>query len=292
MHCSGIGLHSGKQVRMSLVPAPAGTGIRFCRTDLPPQEAWIDARWDRVTDTTLCTVISNQHGAFVGTVEHLMAALSACGLDNAVVELDAPEPPAMDGSAAPYMFLIECAGIATLPTRRQVLRILKPVRVGEGGKYAALKPSAYPELDVTIEFPNRLIGRQRTRIALSGTRFKTDLARARTFGFADEVDRLRSKGLAQGGSLDNAVVLDGETVLNPEGLRYPDEFVRHKALDVIGDLYLAGGPFLGRYVGNMAGHKLNNLLLRALFADRTAYEWADSLPVVSHADRQLARAAS
>jgi UDP-3-O-[3-hydroxymyristoyl] N-acetylglucosamine deacetylase len=286
--CTGIGLHSGKRVILSLVPAEPETGIWFHRTDLSGDDAWIAGRWDQVIDTRMCTVVGNTAGAYVGTVEHLMAALAACGVDNVVVELDAPEPPAMDGSSAPFMFLIECAGVAQMRAQRSMLHVLKPVRAEEGAKFAALEPCSHPALDVEIVFENQVIGRQRSRMPLSAMRFKSELARARTFGFAEEVAFMRSNGLALGGSLDNAVVIDGDTVLNPEGLRYRDEFVRHKALDAVGDLYLCGGPIVGRYLGHQAGHKLNNLLLRALFADSTAYEWVDSaLPI-----KAMARAAS
>ncbi len=275
VQCSGIGLHSGKQVSLALSPALAGTGIRFLRTDLSGDAAWIEARWDNVIDTQLCTVIGNSHGAYVGTIEHLMAALCAAGVDNAIVELNAPELPAMDGSAAPFLFLIECAGLAVLKAPRRMLRIRKPVRVSDGEKFAALEPCSYTDMDVEILFDNPVIGRQRLRMALSGIRFKSEMSRARTFGFAHEVEYMRQKGLALGGSLDNAVVVDGDAVLNPEGLRYHDEFVRHKALDAVGDLYLAGGPIVGRFVGHQTGHKLNNLVLRALFEDSSAYEWVD-----------------
>ncbi len=278
VQCSGIGLHSGNQVSLSLNPAEAGTGIRFRRTDLNGKAAWIEARWDHVVDTRLCTVVGNSHGTIVGTVEHLMAALAAAGVDNAVVELDSPEPPAMDGSSAPFLFLIECAGIKAVRAPRAMLHVCKAVRVSDGEKFAALEPCAYPEMDVEIVFDNPVIGRQRTHMALSGMRFKGELSRARTFGFAHEVEYMRQNGLALGGSLDNAVVVDGDSVLNPDGLRYHDEFVRHKALDAVGDLYLAGGPIVGRYVGYQAGHKLNNLVLRALFDDASAYEWVDAEP--------------
>lgn len=274
VHCSGVGLHSGKRVSLTLRPAPANSGIRFHRTDLTGNEAWIDARWDKVIDTQLCTVVGNAHGAYVGTVEHLMAALCAAGVDNAVIELDAAEPPAMDGSSAPFIFLIECAGVVPVRAPRAMLHVCKTVRVEDGGKFAQLEPCSYPDMDVEIVFDNPVIGRQRLRMALSGMRFKGEIARARTFGFAHEVEYMRRNGLALGGSLENAVVVDGARVLNPGGLRYHDEFVRHKALDAVGDLYLAGGPIMGRYVGHQAGHKLNNLLLRALFADESAYVWS------------------
>lgn len=273
VHCSGTGLHSGQVVNLTLKPGPVDSGIRFFRTDVAPETAWVEGRWDAVSDTTLCTAVSNRHGVRVATVEHLVAALAAAGVDNVVVELDAAEPPAMDGSSGPFLFLIECAGIAFQPKPRPLLRIRKPVRVEDGPKFAAFLPASQTSMDVTIDFESPAIGHQRIALPLSGMRFKTDLARARTFGFAHEVAYLQSQGLARGGSLDNAVVIQDDAILNPGGLRFADEFVRHKALDAVGDLYLAGGPFLGRYVGNQPGHKLNNQLLRALMADPAAFEW-------------------
>lgn len=273
VRCSGIGLHCGQLVNLTLKPAQPNTGLRFMRTDLDEASAWIDGTWDSVSETTLCTTISNSAGAHVATIEHLMAALAAMGVDNVIIELDAPEPPAMDGSAEPFMFLIECAGVVSLPARRALLRILKPVRVTEGEKFAALIPDNGCSMDVAIDFESPVIGQQRIAVNLSGIRFKSELSRARTFGFAHEVAYLQSKGLARGGSLDNAVVIQDDAVINPGGLRYADEFVRHKALDAVGDLFIAGGPFWGRYVGNQAGHKLNNLLVRAVMDDPSAYEW-------------------
>lgn len=278
VQCTGIGLHCGRPVTLRLVPAAANTGIRFVRRDLVAAgialpAATVAASWDRVSETVLCTTIANDDGASVATIEHLMAALAAAGVDNALVELDAPEPPAMDGSAAPYQFLIECAGVVALAQYRSLLRIVRPVRVEDGPKFAELQPAATAELDVEILFEHALIGRQRVQMNLTGARFKTELARARTFGFRHEVEYMQSRGLARGGSLDNAVVIDGDSIMNPDGLRFADEFARHKALDAVGDLYLAGGPILGRYVGHQPGHKLNNELLRALFADESAYVW-------------------
>jgi len=273
VRCSGIGLHCGQLVNLTLKPAEANSGIRFLRTDIGETGGWISGGWNHVSDTTLCTTISNASGAHVATIEHLMAALAATGIDNAVVELDAPEPPAMDGSSEPFMFLIECAGVVTLSVRRALLRVLKPVRVTDGEKFAALIPGNGCSMDVCIDFASPAIGQQRTTLTLSGQSFKSDLARARTFGFAHEVAYLQSKGLARGGSLDNAVVVQDDVVINPGGLRFANEFVRHKALDAVGDLYLAGGPFWGRYIGNQAGHKLNNLLLHALMDDAGAFEW-------------------
>jgi len=279
--CVGVGLHSGRRVTVTLCPAPAGTGIVFHRTDLGMS---IPARFDRVGDTRLCTVlVSPDHPeARVGTVEHLMAALSACGVGNAVVELDGPEVPVLDGSAAPWLFLLDCAGIAILAEPARVVQVLRTVHVQDGDAFAELRPGALPGLDLalSIAFDAPAIGRQALSLTLSEDAFRTELADARTFVQAHEVAGLRAAGLAQGGSLDNAVVVDGAQVLNPAGLRCPDEFVRHKMLDAVGDLALAGAALQGRFVGHRSGHALNNLVLRALFAD--AANWRE-VPSMVHA---------
>jgi UDP-3-O-[3-hydroxymyristoyl] N-acetylglucosamine deacetylase len=204
--------------------------------------------------------------ASVGTVEHLMAALAGCGIDNALIEIDGPEVPIMDGSAEPFVFLIECAGIAVQAARRRAILILKTVSVEDGEKRAALRPAPEFSLALRIDFASRAIGRQHRFTAFGPEAFKDELARARTFGFAHEVEALRQAGLGRGGSLDNAVIIDGDRVLNEEGTRYPDEFVRHKLLDAVGDLYLAGRPILGHFEGVRSGHGMNNRLLRTLFA--------------------------
>lgn len=283
VHCFGVGLHCGRLVNLTLKPATPGTGLRFFRRDVAPGKAWIQGRWDAVSDTMLCTTISNAHGVSVATVEHLVAALAAAGVDNVIVELDAPEPPAMDGSAEPFSFLIECAGIVSQPAERSMLRILKEIRVEDGSKYAVFSPGSGTTMDVTIDFDSPAIGRQRIALDLTGMRFKAELARARTFGFAHEVAHLQSKGLARGGSLENAVVIQNDAILNPGGLRFPDEFVRHKALDAVGDLYLAGGPFIGRYTAEQPGHKLNSMLLHALLSDPEAFAWTNSAHMAGNA---------
>jgi len=288
VQCTGIGLHRGNPVTLRLAPAAVDTGIRFVRCDLVAAgiarpAATVAATWDRVSETILCTTIANARGATVATIEHLMAALAAAGVDNALVELDAPEPPAMDGSAAPYQFLVECAGVVALDSYRPLLRIVRPVRVEDGSRFVELQPATTPELDVEILFDHPLIGCQRLQMGLTSARFKTDLACARTFGFLHEVESIQSQGLALGGSLDNAVVIDGGGIMNPEGLRFADEFVRHKALDAVGDLYLAGAPILGRYVGHQPSHKLNNELLHALFTNDNAYVWLNRADAVESA---------
>lgn len=280
---SGTGLHSGKPIHLALHPAPAGHGIVFVRTDIK-QNNLIPATWDRVTDTRLCTVISNESGASVGTIEHLMAALRGCGIDNIRIELNGPEVPAMDGSSKPFVELIEKAGIAPQSAPRCAIRILKEVTVEEEGKSASLSPAEEFIFAGEIDFSHPEIGYQRYEIKLLNGNFKHDLAEARTFGFSHEVEAMRKAGLALGGSLDNAIVLDQESILNPGGLRYSDEFIRHKLLDAIGDLYLAGAPILGAYEGVKPGHALNNALLRKLFATKDAYE------VIELQDIQLPKA--
>jgi UDP-3-O-[3-hydroxymyristoyl] N-acetylglucosamine deacetylase len=274
IHCTGVGLHSGKSVTMRLHPAPAGTGISFVRTDLD-RGTVIPARWDNVVDTRLCTVVGTADGTTVGTVEHLMAALAGCGIDNAVVELDGPEVPIMDGSSAPFVFLIDCAGTQVQNRPRRLLRILKTVCVEDGAKSALLSPSPVPICSFEIEFDSAAVRRQVGHVHLDPSGFKRELARARTFGFLHEVDLMRRNGLARGGSLDNAVVISGDRVLNEGGLRFRDEFVRHKMLDSVGDLYLAGGPILGHFHGVRSGHALNNRLLHTLFADPESHAWEE-----------------
>jgi UDP-3-O-[3-hydroxymyristoyl] N-acetylglucosamine deacetylase len=224
-----------------------------------------------VANSTLCTVLANEHGATVGTIEHLMAALSGCGIDNAVIELDGPEVPIMDGSAAPFVFLIECAGIAHQAAARRAIRVLRRVEVREGGRSVSLSPGTGSSFSFEIDFPSAAVAHQEGYIRLAQGSFEADLARARTFGFLSEVESLRARGLALGGSLDNAIVVDGDSVLNPGGLRFEDEFVRHKLLDSIGDLYLAGAPIIGHFHGHRSGHALNHRLLDALFADDAAW---------------------
>ena len=273
--CVGTGLHSGQRVSVMLHPAPAGAGITFHRTDLGVS---IPATFDRVVDTRLCTVLGadGRPDVRVGTVEHLMAAFAGLGIHNATVELDGPELPVLDGSAAPWVFLLDCAGTVAQPAPMRAIEVLRPVRVGTDDAYAELRPGRASGLDlaVSIEFAAAAIGRQALTLAVSPTAFRNVLQSARTFTLAHEVEGLRAAGLALGGSLDNAVVVDGDRVLNPGGLRMADEFVRHKALDAVGDLALAGVVLHGSFVGHRSGHALNNQVLRALFAD--AANWRDA----------------
>ena len=265
--CVGVGLHSGRRVRLGLLPAEAGSGIVFRRTDLG---ADIPARYDHVIDTRLCTMLGlpGQPEARVGTVEHVMAALAGAGVHNAVVEIDGPELPIHDGSAESVLFLIDCAGIAEQAELVPAIEVLRPVRVEHGEAFAELRPMSHAfDMALSIAFDAAAIGRQAFSLRLTPESFRAELARARTFTLAGEVAQMQALGLARGGSLDNAVVVDGPNVLNPGGLRMRDEFVRHKLLDAVGDLALAGAPLLGRFLAHRSGHALNNRLLHALFAD-------------------------
>ncbi len=268
--CAGVGLHSGQHVRLSIRPAPAGAGIVFVRTDLVGDNR-IKASAEAVVQARLCTVIANDAGVSVATIEHLMAALAALNIDNALVELDGPELPIMDGSALPFVQLLDRAGLRRQDAERRYIEVLDTVEIFDGDKLARLSPADRFEVAFEIDFPTALIGRQRIDLAVDEDSFRAELANCRTFGFAAEVEALRAAGLARGGSLDNAVVIDGDRLLNPEGLRRPDEFVRHKALDAVGDLYTLGAPLIGRFEGVKAGHALNNLVARALLEQPKAW---------------------
>ena len=270
----GIGLHGGAQVRAAVHPAAFGSGIRFRRG----AAAETPARFDLVSDTQLCTRLGEGDAA-IGTVEHLMAALAGAGVDDALVVVEGGEVPIMDGSARPFLEGLVEAGFEDRGAGpRRAIRILAPVEVVDGDKRARLEPADAFALDFTIAFADPAIGRQALALELSGNRFAEDLADCRTFGHLAEVEELRRLGLARGGGLENAVVVDRGRVLNPGGLRRPDEFVRHKMLDAVGDLALAGAPILGRYVGALAGHGMTNRLLHALFARPQAWEWAEAGP--------------
>ncbi len=271
IYCSGIGLHSGSKVAMSLHPSDPDSGIVFRRGDLTGAEALIPARFDRVVDTRMCTTLSNEFGKSVATVEHLMAALAGCGVDNVIVDVNGGEVPIMDGSAEPFVFLIDCAGVVEQSAPRRAIQVLKTVSVEDGAAAALIEPWAGSSISVELDFETRVIGRKSVFVDLLAGRFREDLSRARTFGFLHEVEALKAAGLARGGSLDNAVVISGDTVMNDDGLRYDDECARHKALDCIGDLYLAGAPIVGHFHGVRPGHAINNRLLRELFTDRSAW---------------------
>jgi UDP-3-O-[3-hydroxymyristoyl] N-acetylglucosamine deacetylase len=279
--CVGVGLHTGQRVSLSFQPAPVDHGIVFRRVDLGID---VPARFDRVVDTRLCTVLE-QDGVRVGTIEHVMAALAGCGIDNAVVELDGPEPPILDGSAAQLVFLLDCAGKLVQDAPRNVVEVLRSVRVTDGDGFAELRPGPIGlDMALSIDFAAAAIGRQALSLHLTPRSFRNELSRARTFALMEEIDQLRAAGFAQGGSLDNAVVVDQARVLNPAGLRAPDEFVRHKLLDAVGDLALAGAPLRGRFIAHRSGHTLNNRLLRALFADQAAWRLVEPAPLAIAAE--------
>ena len=275
--CSGIGLHSGNRVTMTLHPAPVNTGIRFRRTDVAGLGTEIPALWSQVGDTRMNTTLAAENGVVIGTVEHLMSAFAGAGIDNCLIDISGAEVPVMDGSAAPFLFLMECAGTVEQEAAKRAIRITKRVVIKDGDRVASLTPSPGFSVRFEIDFNSQAIARQDLFINLGRGTFKSDISRARTFGFEHEVAQLRQAGLARGGSLDNAVVIDatGSKVLNDDGLRYTDEFVRHKVLDAVGDLYLAGAPILGHFHGVRSGHALNNRLLRTLFADTSAWCWSD-----------------
>lgn len=271
----GIGLHSGRDVRLVLRPAAADRGITFIRTDIRGKNNGIPALWNYVVDTQLCTVIGNADDVRVATIEHLMAALRGCGVDNVTAEIDGPEIPVMDGSAMPFVELIDAAGLAAQAAPRRVVKVLKEVVVEQDGKRVTLSPSDDSRFSGDIEFDHAGIGSQRYETKLLNGNFRHDIADARTFGFLREVEWMRQNGLGLGGSLDNAIVLNDQGVMNPGGLRHDDEFIRHKILDAIGDLYLAGGRIQGAYDGSKAGHAMNNAVLRKLFSMPDAWVMVD-----------------
>jgi len=272
VRATGVGLHTGTKVYMTLRPAAANTGIVFRRTDLTPP---VEIRGEpyAVGDTRLSSSLEKQ-GAKVATVEHLMSALAGLGVDNAYVDLTAPEVPIMDGSAGPFVFLLQSAGIEEQGAPKKFIRILKPVEVREGDKWARFEPHHGYKLTMSIDFAHPVFdkSRQSVTVDFSSTSYIKEVSRARTFGFMQDVETMRSQGLALGGSLDNAIVMDEYRVLNTDGLRYDDEFVKHKVLDAIGDLYLLGHPLIGAFTAHKTGHALNNRLLRRLVEDKPSWE--------------------
>ena len=269
---AGIALHSGQHTRLVMRPAPVGVGLVFIRSDIDDRDNHIQVKPDAVTGVKNCTTLSNAAGVTVATIEHLLAALAASGIDNLYIELDGEELPALDGSAEPFLKLIEQVGIKSQAAPRRYVKILQAVEVKNGDSIARIEPCKCLELDVTIDFEDNAIGRQRVEITPNVREFRERLASARTFARLHEVATLQQAGLSKGGSLENAVIVDGAKVLNPEGLRFADEFVRHKALDLLGDLYL-GGPILGRVTTVKGGHSLNHDLLMALYANRHAWKF-------------------
>ncbi|SIO29663.1 UDP-3-O-[3-hydroxymyristoyl] N-acetylglucosamine deacetylase [Rhodovulum sp. ES.010] len=277
---SGTGLHSGRRVQVTVHPASAEYGIWFRRTDLEGARALIPARWDAVVPCRLCTKLANAR-AEVATVEHLMAALAGCGIHNALIEIDGPELPVMDGSAQPFVEGFLSRGLRRLAAPARVLRILEPVEVIDGDARASLSPADTLEIEFEIDFADGAIGHQRKALNMANGSFVRELCDSRTFCRSADVDAMRANGLALGGTLRNAVVVDGERVLSPGGLRHADEPVRHKMLDALGDLALAGAPILGRYRGERAGHALTNRLLRAVFARPGAFRLETCSPAMA-----------
>ena len=293
--CVGVSLHSGDMVNMIIRPSQPHSGIVFVRTDIEAPHTSVPATYDAVVETTLGTTIANKHGVTVSTIEHLMAALWGAGIDNARIELNGPEVPIMDGSSEPFVFLLECAGRVQQRASRRVIEVLRDVTVTEGASTATLTPHDGFVLNVEIAFNHPLIASQKAQYDFSDTNFKQSLARARTFGFARDVEKMRSMGLALGGSLHNAIVVGESDIMNEGGLRYADEFVRHKALDCVGDYFLAGAMIKGAVTTARPGHGINNKLLRALFADQANYrligdEEIDAAMTVTRPDYQVALA--
>lgn len=273
---TGVGLHSGERVALTLHPAAENAGISFRRTDLSGEQGEvIPLNPYLINDTRLSSTIVTENGVRIGTIEHIMSALAAYGVDNALIELNAPEIPIMDGSSLPFVYLLQDAGIIDQQAEKRFLRILKPVEVVETGKSVSFTPYEGFKVRLTIEFDHPVFNRSSPtfEIDFAGQSYIEEIARARTFGFMQEVELMRSHNLGLGGNLSNAIVIDDTDVLNPEGLRYPDEFVRHKILDAIGDLYILGHPIIGAFEGYKSGHAINNALLRAVLADENNYEW-------------------
>jgi UDP-3-O-[3-hydroxymyristoyl] N-acetylglucosamine deacetylase len=273
---AGVGIHTGDHVRVSIRPAAADAGIVFVRTDVRDRNNQVPAAGLAVCKTSLGTVIGNSAGVTVSTIEHLMAAFCALGVDNAVVELDGPEVPIMDGSSLPFVQVIDRAGLRRQDAPRRYIEILAPVSVAEGGKTASIAPADRFEVAFEILFDSPAIGRQRVDLPVDADGFRRELADCRTFGFMHEVEALRAAGFARGGSLENVVVIENDTVINPGGLRRSDEFVRHKALDAVGDLYLLGAPVLGRFETFCGGHGLNNALVRAVLGREDAWRYVSA----------------
>lgn len=267
----GVGLHSGKRAKLTICPAPIDTGYIFIRTDMPTSVGRVKAHADFVTATQLGTSITNAHGVSVATIEHILAALNGLGIDNAFIEIDGPEVPILDGSSEPFVEMISTVGIRHQSAPRRFIEVLEPIEIKDGNKFARLEPCDGFIVDAEIHFASKAIGHQHGVFEISDNVFADKLARARTFGFLHQVDEMRANGLALGGSIDNAVVIDGDDVLNENGLRFDDEFVRHKALDAVGDLALLGAPLKARYTSRLGGHAINVALVKALLANPKAW---------------------
>jgi UDP-3-O-[3-hydroxymyristoyl] N-acetylglucosamine deacetylase len=273
--CYGIGVHSGNKTQLTLKPAPAGSGILFVRTDVLLVDNKILASYNNVYETTLSTSIKNDTGVQISTIEHLMAALWGCGIDNVIVEIDGAEVPIMDGSSKPFIFMIEYAGIKQQNAPRKYLKIMKEIMVSDNGCELWATPQDELTVDLTIDFTSAVIGKQHYSLS-EESNFKKEIADSRTFGFLHELDYLQSKGLAKGASLDNAIGIDKDVILNPDGLRHENEFVRHKMLDLVGDLFTLGGRFIGKLNGYKTSHSLNNKFLRKMLEDPFAYKWVEN----------------
>ncbi|MCH9756798.1 MAG: UDP-3-O-acyl-N-acetylglucosamine deacetylase [Gammaproteobacteria bacterium] len=273
IQATGVGLHSGDKILLTLSPAPVNTGIVFRRTDLDSIPE-VPASYKNVSETNLCTSLEYQ-GVRIATVEHLLSAFAGLGIDNAYVDIDGPEVPIMDGSAAPFVFLIQSAGVSEQNAPKRFIRILKPVRVEDQGKYVQFLPYEGYRVSFTIDFEHPVFNDkpQTASFDFSSTSYLKEVCRARTFGFLSDYEKLREANLAKGGSLDNAIVVDDYRILNEDGLRFDDEFVKHKVLDAVGDLYLLGSSLIGAFEGYRSGHSLNNRLLRALLAAEDAWEY-------------------
>ena len=269
---TGTGLHTGKVVRVTVLPASAEYGVWFERTDITDRDPLVPARWDAVSNTDLNTRISNADDVSVSTIEHLMAALAGCGVHNALIKIDGPEVPLLDGSSAPFVSQILARGVRQLDAPVRSIRVLKPVTVTKGDATATLLPSDELEIDFKIEFADRVIGQQSKKLNMANGAFVRELCDSRTFCRKADIDMMRERGLIMGGSVTSAVVVEGDEVVTPGGMRHRDEPVRHKMLDALGDLTLAGAPIMGRYVGHRSGHAMTNLLLRALFADPSNFD--------------------
>ena len=270
---SGCGLHSGLATEIAICPAPADYGIRFVRTDKPSECAVVSATWDLVESSQLCTKITNHAGVSISTVEHVLAALAGCGVHNARIQINGPEVPILDGSARPFAFEILRHGLKHLNAHLKVLRILREVKYQSGSAWAKLSPHSEPWISYHIDFDDSAIGIQQKSLTLSNGSFIRELCDSRTFCRNKDVEVMRANGFALGGTFENAVVVDGDTVLSPGGLRHKDEAARHKMLDALGDLCLVGAPIVGLYTGYCAGHSITNSLLHALFKNKEAYEW-------------------
>ena len=268
--CTGIGLHSGEKVRLTIKPAPPDSGIKFLRKDLSRRHV-IKANFENVINTNMSTTIGN-NGSRVSTIEHLMAAFFGFGIDNALVEVDGPEIPIMDGSSAPFIFLLKSVGIREQRRPKQFIIIKKSLKVQDGNRSISIKPSKELKISFTVDFHHPLIKNQKYELRFSGKEFIKEISKARTFGFLKDIKTLREAGLAKGGSLDNAIVIDDFRILNEDGLRYRDEFVRHKILDFIGDLAVIGSPVIGHFHVERSGHSLNQAMLKKLVANKRCWK--------------------